>query len=452
MTRGIRGKGKKQKRNDAHASTSAAALGIQNKKRIRNRRRNPQAQSTPAANKNAGPSSDPVTATNNGQVKEKSKERISGFIFMCNAVTKPECYQYCAFGLPKRKLDVVERINRGTKLFLYDFDLKLLYGVYKAIAKGGENLEPKAFRGKFPAQVKFEIFKDCLPLPESDFKHAIKDNYNKRNKFDPELSSGQVRKLISLFRPFAVQPPQHQSTEERRHLPPHHYPDVRQRSPLLHYPEPRRLSPLPHYPDVRQLSPLPNFPDVRQRSPPHHYLNERRTSPPSLHYLEERRRSPPLPYPDERRPSPPRHLGEERRPSPVRHLPEDPYMPLGRHAGAHQHPYDLYAPPPYIHRESYPPQPQSSHELYGLPYPTPRVPINSYYPTEDPYYKSMPPRYYNESVPPERSAPESSYKRLGDYSRAANSYSREAARMDPIRQSDFHVSSQYSFHGGPPSY
>lgn len=149
MMRGIRGKGKKQKRNDAHALTSAAALGIQN------RRRNPQAQSTPAANKNAGPSADPVTATNNGQVKEKSKERISGFIFMCNAVTKPECYQYCAFGLPKRKLDVVERINRGTKLFLYDFDLKLLYGVYKAIAKGGENLEPKAFRGKFPAQVRF---------------------------------------------------------------------------------------------------------------------------------------------------------------------------------------------------------------------------------------------------------------------------------------------------------
>lgn len=40
-------------------------------------------------------------------------------------------------------------------------------------------------------QVKFRIFKECLPLPEPSFRHAIKDNYRDR-KFEPELNDHQV--------------------------------------------------------------------------------------------------------------------------------------------------------------------------------------------------------------------------------------------------------------------
>ncbi|KAM3374855.1 hypothetical protein P3S68_013569 [Capsicum galapagoense] len=128
---------------------------------------------------------------------------LSGFIFLCGGSTKHDCYRFRVFGLPSYKKERVEKIKPGTKLFLFDVELKLLYGVYEATSTGIIDVEPLAFGGKFPAQVKFQIFKECLPLPEPSFRHTIKDNY-RGNKFEPELNDRQVRNLLSLFRPLAA--------------------------------------------------------------------------------------------------------------------------------------------------------------------------------------------------------------------------------------------------------
>ncbi|CAH9109177.1 unnamed protein product [Cuscuta epithymum] len=133
--------------------------------------------------------------------KKKSKGKVEGMglIFMCNSETKKDCYQYKILGLPSNKREVVENIYKGMRLFLYDVDLKLLYGIYKAAAPGGFNIEPKAFKSQFPSQVRFTVLEDCNPLAEEKFKSVIKKNYYTKTKFRCELTTEQVKDLCNLF-------------------------------------------------------------------------------------------------------------------------------------------------------------------------------------------------------------------------------------------------------------
>ncbi|CAH9073141.1 unnamed protein product [Cuscuta europaea] len=133
--------------------------------------------------------------------KKKSKGKVEGMglIFMCNSETKKDCYQYKILGLPSNKREVVENVYKGMRLFLYDVDLKLLYGIYKAAAPGGFNIEPKAFKSQFPSQVRFTVLEDCNPLAEEKFKSVIKKNYYTKTKFRCELTTEQVKDLCNLF-------------------------------------------------------------------------------------------------------------------------------------------------------------------------------------------------------------------------------------------------------------
>ncbi|ONK76932.1 uncharacterized protein A4U43_C02F1380 [Asparagus officinalis] len=169
-----------------------------NAKKMRNRKK---AAASAAASSDANKSNDAdKQGTSVAEKKVLTKADGMGIIFMCNAKTKKDCFRYKVFGLPASKKDVVAKIYKGMRLFLFDVDLKLMYGIYKAASPGGYDIEPKAFKSAFPSQVRFRVLDDCLPLPEEKFKSAIKANYYGRNKFSCELSVEQVKNLCKLFK------------------------------------------------------------------------------------------------------------------------------------------------------------------------------------------------------------------------------------------------------------
>ncbi|KAI3514136.1 hypothetical protein L1887_12455 [Cichorium endivia] len=84
--------------------------------------------------------------------------------------TKANCFQYKILGLPAGKKDEVAKIYKGMRLFLFDVDLRLMYGIFKVVGNGGYNIEPTAFKYAFPYQVRFIVMEDCLPLAEEKFR------------------------------------------------------------------------------------------------------------------------------------------------------------------------------------------------------------------------------------------------------------------------------------------
>ncbi|MCL7025752.1 hypothetical protein MKW94_013042 [Papaver nudicaule] len=88
-----------------------------------------------------------------------------------------------------------------------------------------------AKNGSDNSDVRFSIFKECLPLPESIFRHAIEENYHGGTKFHQQLSNCQVKKLCALFRPIGG-PPMSVIPPPPKHSPPVKFYQNRQPSRL----------------------------------------------------------------------------------------------------------------------------------------------------------------------------------------------------------------------------
>jgi len=119
-----------------------------------------------------------------------------GFIFACTQSSQEECISRLLFGSDKQYGAAALRVKRGNFLFLLNLETDLLYGVFRAATDGSFKIEPDAWKGKYPYQVKVYPVGDIIPL-----KDAKKLEAKLKVKRTDPLSISVTKKLLELYRP-----------------------------------------------------------------------------------------------------------------------------------------------------------------------------------------------------------------------------------------------------------
>lgn len=85
-----------------------------------------------------------------------NRNPVAGFVFLCDDKTRGEVLKLRCFGLPKKNFEEMQTIDDTTQLFLWNFRSTQLMGPFSADGKPALNVEPSAFNGRFPAQLRFK--------------------------------------------------------------------------------------------------------------------------------------------------------------------------------------------------------------------------------------------------------------------------------------------------------
>lgn len=126
-------------------------------------------------------------------------DAVKGLIFACTNTSQDECLKKLLFGTSKSYGAAAMRARKGDFLFLLNVDTDLLYGVFKAVSDGKINLEPKAWNGKYPYQVKVEPLGEILPLQEA--KKLLSKLGASRSS---PIGKSTTLRLAELFRPHGM--------------------------------------------------------------------------------------------------------------------------------------------------------------------------------------------------------------------------------------------------------
>jgi hypothetical protein len=144
----------------------------------------------------------------------KQASEGSGWVFLCNSRTEGECLALKLFGSPKREWIKVSQVKRGDILYLHNYETNRLHGVFEAIEDGKMNIEPYAFDGYFPAQVRVVRKLKASPADKGALLPLIKKGWIRTGKTGIMLFPWRLGpKLIdALWRVFLELPPRPAST------------------------------------------------------------------------------------------------------------------------------------------------------------------------------------------------------------------------------------------------
>lgn len=124
----------------------------------------------------------------------------SGHVFVCTSRTEHECFGRSLFGAPMSKWKEIREIRGDTAIFLFKRTAThpIMYGVFLADSQPGQNLEPLAWGGKCPAQVRVKQYYKFCPLPWTAFKKLVRGN-SRVGKTGFQLTREQTLDLITKF-------------------------------------------------------------------------------------------------------------------------------------------------------------------------------------------------------------------------------------------------------------
>jgi len=120
-----------------------------------------------------------------------------GHIYLCSNATEDECLQRMLFGGTEKYKSEVSLAQIGDPLFLYNYISKRLHGKFKAVSENQLNIEPDAWLGKFPWQIRVAWEQEYQPISKADFENVVPF----RTDFPlANISESQVEELEKIFR------------------------------------------------------------------------------------------------------------------------------------------------------------------------------------------------------------------------------------------------------------
>ena len=150
-----------------------------------------------------------------------------GYLFLTSRLTQEECFEKRLFGHSRKELRLVEKIKKGSPVFLFHTDTKSLIGPFFAASDGAYNIDSNAWttvwRYGFPSQVRVD-WKELREIREaptifpflnihhhyqltqeetkailSEFKNAPPFNPSAKDKGEFPIESEAERKFAELL-------------------------------------------------------------------------------------------------------------------------------------------------------------------------------------------------------------------------------------------------------------
>lgn len=127
-----------------------------------------------------------------------SRNGQRGFIFLCTRSTVEECLRSSTFGALARDKEFYFEVSQGDFIFLYDYDDKILYGVFQAMSKPYIDYNTYYFQGRYPLLCSVKLISDeVVTISREEFYPFVQ--WVKRKPIPLPIRDDKLFSILSFF-------------------------------------------------------------------------------------------------------------------------------------------------------------------------------------------------------------------------------------------------------------